>query len=48
LPQVLDLSSAVVDVAVAQGDVSLVHPGQAAVIKLDSYPEARGAARWTW
>jgi len=43
--QVLDLSSAVVDVAVAQGDVSLVHPGQAAVIKLDSYPRSswRGA-----
>jgi RND family efflux transporter MFP subunit len=36
--QILDLSSAVVDVAVAQGDVSLVQPGQAAVVKLDSYP----------
>ena len=38
--QVLDLSSAVVDVAVAQGDVSLVHPGQPTVIKLDSYPRS--------
>ena len=36
--QILDLSSAVVDVAVAQGDVSLVQPGQSAVVKLDSYP----------
>jgi RND family efflux transporter MFP subunit len=36
--QILDLSSAVVDVSVAQGDVSLVHPGQPTVIKLESYP----------
>jgi GAF domain-containing protein/multidrug resistance efflux pump len=40
--QILDLSSAVVDVAVAQGDVSLVQPGQPTVIKLDSYP------RYSW
>lgn len=37
--QVLDLSSAVVDVSVAQGDVSLVQSGQPAVVKLDSYPQ---------
>jgi transcriptional regulator with GAF, ATPase, and Fis domain len=37
--QVLDLSSAVVDIAVSQGDVALVHPGQSAAIKLDSYPQ---------
>jgi multidrug efflux pump subunit AcrA (membrane-fusion protein) len=37
--QVLDLSSAVVDVSVAQGDVSLVRSGQPAVVKLDSYPQ---------
>jgi RND family efflux transporter MFP subunit len=37
--QVLDLSSAVVDIAVAQRDIALVRPGQSAVIKLDSYPQ---------
>lgn len=37
--QVLDLSSAVVDIAVPQRDVALVHPGQSAAIKLDSYPQ---------
>jgi RND family efflux transporter MFP subunit len=37
--QVLDLSSAVVDVSVAQGDVSLVKSGQPTVVKLDSYPQ---------
>jgi RND family efflux transporter MFP subunit len=37
--QVLDLSSAVVDIAVPQRDVELVRPGQSAAIKLDSYPQ---------
>ncbi len=37
--QVLDLSSAVVDIAVPQRDVALVRPGQSAAIKLDSYPQ---------
>jgi RND family efflux transporter MFP subunit len=36
--QVLDLSSAVVDIAVPQSDVSLIQPGQTASVKLDSYP----------
>jgi len=37
--QVLDLSSAVVDVSVAQGDVSLVSAGDQTAVKLDSYPQ---------
>jgi multidrug efflux pump subunit AcrA (membrane-fusion protein) len=37
--QVLDLSSAVVDVAIPQRDVALLRSGQSAVIKLDSYPQ---------
>ncbi|HVC46777.1 MAG TPA: efflux RND transporter periplasmic adaptor subunit [Terracidiphilus sp.] len=37
--QVLDLSSAVVDIAVAQGDVRFVAPSQRAGIKLDSFPQ---------
>jgi len=37
--QVLDLSSAVVDVSVAQGDVSLIAPDNTAAVKLDSYPQ---------
>jgi multidrug resistance efflux pump/transcriptional regulator with GAF, ATPase, and Fis domain len=37
--QVIDLSSAVVDVAVAQGDVALVRAGQSTAVKLDSYPQ---------
>jgi GAF domain-containing protein len=37
--QVLDLSSAVVDIAVDQGDVRYVAPGQRAGIKLDSFPQ---------
>jgi multidrug resistance efflux pump len=37
--QVLDLSAAVVDVAVAQGDVSQVRVRDATTIKLDSYPQ---------
>jgi RND family efflux transporter MFP subunit len=37
--QVLDLSSAVVDVSVAQSDVALVRAGQHASVKLDSYPQ---------
>jgi transcriptional regulator with GAF, ATPase, and Fis domain len=37
--QVLDLSSAVVNIAVAQSDASLLRPGQRAAIKLDSYPQ---------
>jgi RND family efflux transporter MFP subunit len=43
--QVLDLSSAVVDIAVAQGDVALIALGDNAAVKLDSYPQRswRGA-----
>lgn len=37
--QVVDLSSAVVDIAVPQSDIALIHPGQSAAIKLDSYPQ---------
>ena len=37
--QVLDLSSAVVNIAVPQRDAVLVRPGQSAAIKLDSYPQ---------
>ncbi len=37
--QVLDLSSAVVDIAIPQSDAALLTPGQSAVIKLDSYPQ---------
>jgi transcriptional regulator with GAF, ATPase, and Fis domain len=37
--QVLDLSSAEVDVAVPQSDAALVIPGQSVAIKLDSYPQ---------
>jgi len=37
--QVLDLSSAVVDIAIPQSEAALLGPGQAAVIKLDSYPQ---------
>ena len=37
--QVLDLSNAVVNIAVTQGDVSLVQAGQSASVKLDSYPQ---------
>jgi RND family efflux transporter MFP subunit len=37
--QVLDLSSAVVDVAIPQRDVALLRPGQTTAIKLDSYPQ---------
>ena len=37
--QVLDLSTAVVDIAVPQRDVALVRPGQSVAIKLDSYPQ---------
>ncbi|HTU49931.1 MAG TPA: GAF domain-containing protein [Acidobacteriaceae bacterium] len=37
--QVLDLSSAIVDIAVPQRDVALVRPGQSAAVKLDSYPQ---------
>jgi transcriptional regulator with GAF, ATPase, and Fis domain/biotin carboxyl carrier protein len=37
--QVLDLSSAVVDVSVSQGDVSLVQSGDTTAVKLDSYPQ---------
>lgn len=36
--QVLDLSSAVVNVAVDEADVPLVKPGQAVSIKFDSFP----------
>ena len=37
--QVLDLSRAIVDVAVPQSRVALVTPGQSVTIKLDSYPQ---------
>jgi GAF domain-containing protein len=37
--QVLDLSSAVVRIAVPQRDAALLRSGQAAAIKLDSYPQ---------
>jgi multidrug resistance efflux pump len=37
--QVLDISAAQVDIAVPQSDASLVKPGQAAAVKLDSYPQ---------
>jgi RND family efflux transporter MFP subunit len=37
--QVLDLSSAVVDVAIPQADAALLRPGDAVAIKLDSYPQ---------
>ena len=37
--QVLDLSSAMVDIAVDQGDVRYIVPGQRAGIKLDSFPQ---------
>jgi RND family efflux transporter MFP subunit len=37
--QVLDLSSAVVDIAIPQRDASLLDAGQSAAIKLDSYPQ---------
>ncbi len=37
--KVLDVSSVVVDVQVAQSDVALVRPGDHVAIKLDSYPQ---------
>jgi GAF domain-containing protein/multidrug resistance efflux pump len=37
--QVLDLSSAIINIAVPQRDAALVRPGQSAAIKLDSYPQ---------
>jgi RND family efflux transporter MFP subunit len=37
--QVLDLSSAVVDVAIPQSEASLLAPGQRVAVKLDSYPQ---------
>jgi GAF domain-containing protein/multidrug resistance efflux pump len=37
--QVLDLSSAVVDIAIPQRDAALLQPGESAAIKLDSYPQ---------
>lgn len=37
--QVLDLSSAVVDISIPQQDAALLTPGQPAAIKLDSYPQ---------
>jgi len=40
--EVLDLNSAVIQIAVPQGDAVLVRSGQSAAIKLDSYP------RRTW
>lgn len=37
--QILDVTSVVVDVAVAQSDVALVQPGDVTAVKLDSYPQ---------
>jgi len=37
--QVLDLSSAVIDIAIPQRDATLLVAGQSAAIKLDSYPQ---------
>jgi multidrug resistance efflux pump/putative methionine-R-sulfoxide reductase with GAF domain len=37
--QVLDLSSAVIDVSVPQADVALIAPGEVTAVKLDSYPQ---------
>lgn len=37
--QVLDLSAAAVRIAVPERDAALVHAGQAAAVKLDSYPQ---------
>jgi multidrug efflux pump subunit AcrA (membrane-fusion protein) len=37
--KVLDLTSVVMDISIAQSDVALVRPGDKAVIKLDSYPQ---------
>jgi RND family efflux transporter MFP subunit len=37
--KVLDLSSVVIDISIAQSDVALVQPGDKAAIKLDSYPQ---------
>jgi len=43
--QVLDLSTAIVDIAISQRDAALLLPGQSAAVKLDSYPQRtwRGA-----
>ena len=38
--QVLDLTSAVVNIQVTQSQLALVAPGQSVVIKLDSYPQS--------
>lgn len=37
--QVLDLSSAIVNVAIPESDAALLAPGESAAIKLDSYPQ---------
>ena len=37
--QVLDLTSAVIDIAIPQRDAALLDTGQSAAIKLDSYPQ---------
>ena len=37
--QVLDIDSAVVQIAVPERDITLVNPGQPAAVKLDSYPQ---------
>ncbi len=37
--QVLDLSSAILQIAIPQRDASLVNPSQAAAVKLDTYPQ---------
>ncbi len=37
--QVLDLSSAVIDINISQRDAELLAPGESAVVKLDSFPQ---------
>jgi RND family efflux transporter MFP subunit len=37
--QVLDLKSAVVDIAIPERDASLLHAGETAAVKLDSFPQ---------
>lgn len=45
--QVLDLTSAIVNIQVTQSQLALVAPGQSAVIKLDSYPQSSFHGRVT-
>ncbi len=45
--QVLELASAVVDIAIPQSEASLLRTGEAAAIKLDSYPQRSWHGRVT-